>query len=174
MGYADSIDFWSKWASVPLDLAITLTLGHDPEDFGEWDSSDFILLKALAFDHATAGVVDFKAPNNSLKWRDDPTVYLGKFVIWAETNGYEIRGELKQITGQESSIQEKPLGTTERNTLLTIIAALCKEAKLDHTRHAKTAGFIQSTAAKMGLSIGESTIESHLKKIPNALAGRMK
>mgnify|MGYP003340231686 CR=1 FL=1 len=29
-------------------------------------------------------------------------------------------------------------------------------------------------AAKMGVSIGESTIESHLKKIPDALETRMK
>jgi hypothetical protein len=69
---------------------------------------------------------------------------------------------------------EKTLGTTERNTLLTIIAALCHEAKLDRIKHAKTAGLIQSTAAGMGLSIGETTIENHLKKIPNAIAGRMK
>ena len=74
----------------------------------------------------------------------------------------------------EAVIIEKPLGNRERDSLLTIIAALCNEAKLDYTKHAKTAGMIQSTAAKMGLSIGESTIESHLKKIPNALAGRMK
>lgn len=72
------------------------------------------------------------------------------------------------------SSSEKPLGTKERNTLLTIIAVLCKEAKLDHTRPAKTAGLIQSTAAGMGLSIGESTIEGHLKKIPDALGTRMK
>jgi hypothetical protein len=71
-------------------------------------------------------------------------------------------------------ITEKTLGTTERNTLLTIIAALCHEAKLDRIKHAKTAGLIQSTAAGMGLSIGETTIENHLKKIPNAIAGRMK
>lgn len=67
---------------------------------------------------------------------------------------------------------EKPLATTERNTLLTIIAVLCKEAKLDHTKHAKTAGLIQSTATAMGVSIGETTIENHLKRIPNALAGK--
>ena len=69
---------------------------------------------------------------------------------------------------------ERPLATTERNILLTIIAALCKDAGYDITKHAKTAGLIQSTAAGMGLAIGETTIEGHLKKIPNALAGRMK
>jgi hypothetical protein len=69
---------------------------------------------------------------------------------------------------------EKLLSTRERNTLLTIIAALCKDAGYDITKPAKTAGLIQSTAAKMGLSIGESTIEGHLKKIPDALEARMK
>ena len=71
-------------------------------------------------------------------------------------------------------MQGKPPGTIERNTLLTIIAALCKDAGYDHTKHAKTAGLIQSTADKMGVSIGETTIEGHLKKIPDALATRMK
>ena len=69
---------------------------------------------------------------------------------------------------------ERPLANRERDTLLTIIAALCKDAGYDHTKHAKTAGLIQSTAAKMGIAIGETTIEGHLKKIPDALATRMK
>ena len=80
------------------------------------------------------------------------------------------------MKNQENNYEllDKPLTTRERDTLLTIIAALCKEAKLDYTKHSKTAGLIQSTAATMGLSIGETTIEGHLKKIPDALATRMK
>ena len=74
----------------------------------------------------------------------------------------------------EVELMEKPLTTRERDVLLTIIAVLCKEAKLDYTKHSKTAGLIQSTAASMGVSIGETTIENHLKKIPDALASRMK
>ena len=69
---------------------------------------------------------------------------------------------------------EKPLSNRERDTLLTIIAALCKEAKIPYDKPAKAAGMIQSTAATMGVSIGETTIEVHLKKIPDALATRMK
>ncbi len=69
---------------------------------------------------------------------------------------------------------ERPLSTRERNTLLCLIAVLCKEAKLDYKTAAKTAGLIESTAAGMGVFIGESTIEAHLKKIPDALATRMK
>lgn len=71
-------------------------------------------------------------------------------------------------------IQDRGLQQRERNTLLSIIAVLCKESKFDYKTHAKTAGLIQSTGATMGISIGETTIEGHLKKIPNALASRMK
>ncbi len=68
----------------------------------------------------------------------------------------------------------KPLTTRERDTLLTIIAALCRDAGYDYTKAAKTAGLIQNTAAALGISIGETTIENHLKKIPDALVTRMK
>ena len=70
--------------------------------------------------------------------------------------------------------EEKPLSTNERNTLLVIIAALCREAKIDYTRPAKAAGMILHTADGMGVKIGETTIERHLKKIPDALETRMK
>ena len=69
---------------------------------------------------------------------------------------------------------ENPLGTRERNTLLAIIAALCNEAKIDHTKPSKAADYILSTADKMGLSISKRGIEEHLKKIPDMLASRMK
>jgi len=68
----------------------------------------------------------------------------------------------------------KPLETRERNTLLSIIGVLCKEAGYDCSRPAKAAANIQSTAAQMGISLGESTIEGHLKKVADALATRMK
>lgn len=71
-------------------------------------------------------------------------------------------------------ILDKPLITRERDTLLSIIAVLCKEARLDYNRSAKTAGLIQSLADGMGVSIGETTIEGHLKKIPDALRTRTK
>ncbi len=77
-----------------------------------------------------------------------------------------------EVANASVLLDDKPLGNRERDTLLSIIAALCKEAKLDYTKPAKTAGLIQSTAAGMGISIGETTIENHLKKISNALATR--
>ncbi len=67
---------------------------------------------------------------------------------------------------------ERPLGTRERNTLLCMIAALCKDVGYDYAKSAKTAGLILSTSTKMGMSLGETTIEGHLKKITNAVATR--
>jgi hypothetical protein len=74
----------------------------------------------------------------------------------------------------EGSALDKPLSNRERDTLLTIIAVLCKGANCDYTRVAKTAGHIHRTAEDMEISIGETTIETHLKKIPNALGARTK
>ena len=85
-----------------------------------------------------------------------------------------LRAKLKRYESKDAAMVERPLSTRERNTLLTIIAALCKDAGHDFTKHAKTAGLIESTASKMGLSIGDTTIEGHLKKIPDALESRMK
>lgn len=69
---------------------------------------------------------------------------------------------------------ERPLCTKERNTLLVIIGVLCHEAKLDTSRAAKTAAVIEGVAAGMGISISETTIESKLKAVPDALATRQR
>lgn len=69
---------------------------------------------------------------------------------------------------------EKSLATRERNVLLAIVAALCREAKIDFLRHAKAAGLIKDLTVSLGLNVGESTIEAHLKRIPEALESRAK
>ena len=107
---------------------------------------------------------------------DDIVVQRGEVARWLDAIGlkskYVFKREAKAQAADE--LIDKPLSTRERDTLLTIIAALCKEAKIDYTKPAKAAGMIQSTAALMQVSIGETTIENHLKKIPDALATRMK
>lgn len=67
---------------------------------------------------------------------------------------------------------EKPLETRERNTLLLIIAALCRDAGHDYLKSSKAALAIQSTLDSMAVKVGESTIRGHLKEIPNALESR--
>jgi hypothetical protein len=69
---------------------------------------------------------------------------------------------------------DRTLGTSERNTLLTIIAALAKEAKINIEPPGKAAGFIEGLTNSMGAPVSKRAIEEHLKKIPNALETRMK
>lgn len=113
-----------------------------------------------------------RAPMNEgdLNWFEEPVVVRrGDVRVTASA--------IEAILSQPSSataIVEKPIETRERNTLLCIIAALCKEAGYDYNKAAKTASNIASTAAGMGLQIGETTIENHLKKITDALGSRMK
>ena len=121
--------------------------------------------------------MDYSNPNRTW-FQLDPKVKLqdviekGVFLI-EEIKKYESDNPL--LSGKvRSSAVEKPLGNRERETLLTIIAVLCKEAKIPYDKPAKAAGMIQSTAAMMEIPIGETTIEGHLKKIPDALASRMK
>jgi len=71
-----------------------------------------------------------------------------------------------------ANVAEKPLAKRERDTLLTIIAVLCNESKLDFSKAAKTASLIQGMADLMKVTLGETTIENHLKKIPDALGTR--
>lgn len=93
-------------------------------------------------------------------------------------NGVVMRAELARFENAKPGLNgvndEKPLSKRERDTLLTIIALACKEGKLDYLKPSKTAGMLTGTAASLGISIGESTIEEHLKKIPDALVSRMK
>ncbi|MNV91159.1 hypothetical protein D3C71_1856270 [compost metagenome] len=51
---------------------------------------------------------------------------------------------------------------------------MCQEAKIDYSKHAKSARLIQGVADQMGLKIGESTIEGHLKKVAQAVEANKK
>ena len=71
----------------------------------------------------------------------------------------------------------KPLGTRERDTLLTIIAVLAKAAKVpldDYGKPGKAAGYIEGLTDEFGAHVSKRAIEDHLKKIPDALGTRMK
>jgi hypothetical protein len=72
----------------------------------------------------------------------------------------------------ESKTAAKPLGERERTTLLTIIAALAKEARIDVSKPSKAGGMMESLTEQMGARVSARTIEEHLKKIPGALESR--
>ena len=69
---------------------------------------------------------------------------------------------------------EKPLYTRERDTLLTIIAALAKEAKINIHTPGSAALSIEDLTDKLGAHVSKRAIENHLKKIPDAVGTRKK
>lgn len=82
-----------------------------------------------------------------------------------------------QSVNADSTRVEKPPGTIERNTLLTIIAVLAKAAKVpldDYSKPGKAAGYIEGLTDEFGAHVSKRAIEDHLKKIPDALGTRMK
>jgi hypothetical protein len=67
---------------------------------------------------------------------------------------------------------EKPIGQRERTTLLLMIAALAKLARIDVSKPSSAAAAIESQTALMGARVAARTIENHLNRIPEALESR--
>ena len=68
---------------------------------------------------------------------------------------------------------EKPLKPNERNSLLTIIAALCEHASIKHQDRG-AAGRIARMSENIGAAVSEDTVRRVLAQIPDAMASRMK
>jgi hypothetical protein len=80
--------------------------------------------------------------------------------------------ELEALYLQPPKAAEKPVERRERATLLVMIAALAKIAKIDVTKPSAAALAIESQTALMGTRVASRTIEDHLKRIPEALENR--
>ncbi|MFW5397274.1 MAG: hypothetical protein XXXNARYT_003002 [Candidatus Accumulibacter regalis] len=76
------------------------------------------------------------------------------------------------LSGRSAGL-EKPLITTERNTLLTIIAALCDYGDIKHQERGAARQLAKLTD-EIGASVSDDTIRDVLRKIPDALRTRMK
>ena len=66
---------------------------------------------------------------------------------------------------------DKPLGQRERTTLLTIIAALAKEANVDVSTHAKSGEIISNLIAAIGFKVAPNTVAGHLRTLRKTLFG---
>ena len=73
----------------------------------------------------------------------------------------------------EEEQKEKPLKTTERNTLLTIIAAMCKYEGISPLDRTTTSKIVEMTE-DLGAPVSDDTVRSILKKIPDAVDYRDK
>lgn len=82
----------------------------------------------------------------------------------------------QKYLGEEKSVESsKPLiAIRERETLLIIISALAKEAGIDINKISKAGVVIESLTQQLGSTVSATTIERHLKQIPQALENRTK
>lgn len=74
---------------------------------------------------------------------------------------------------QNNATKEKPLTTTERNTLLTIIAALCDDSVINPSDRS-SASLIAKMTEDFGAPVTDETVRNVLSKIPDALQSRMR
>ena len=63
---------------------------------------------------------------------------------------------------------DKPLKERERTTLLAIIAAMAAEAKIDLSHPTTVASSVVARLQLMGIRLGQTTVEGHLKKVIEA------
>ncbi len=94
----------------------------------------------------------------------------------AETLAKEIMNERDALLGERNSLRamiEKQMTTTERNTLLTIIATLCDYSAIDPAGRG-AAGQIAKLTEGFGAPVTDDTIRNVLAKIQDALEARKK
>lgn len=96
------------------------------------------------------------------------------FIDWAIGKGIEISwfnwAKANNYYGADTS-ESRSLSTTERNTLLVLIAALSKQCGIAHEDRA-SASTISRLVDSLGASVSAETIRKHLDMIPDALARR--
>lgn len=81
--------------------------------------------------------------------------------------------EFEQAINNTPASADKPMTTTERNTLLTVIAGLCDYSDIKHQERG-AANQIANMTEEIGAPITDDTIRKMLAKIPAALERRKK
>jgi hypothetical protein len=71
---------------------------------------------------------------------------------------------IQQMPPKSADALDKPLKERERTTLLSIIAALVVEANIDLSHPSTAASSVVRRLELMGIRLGQTTVESHLKK----------
>lgn len=145
-------------------------------DLREWMAKHYPDQKpAFLFDeierktHAAINADSFRALQAD---RDAARAEIEKAKAWAA----EIIEERDALLGERHSLRamvDKSITTTERNTLLIIIAALCDHSAIKHQERGMAQRIMEMTD-EIGMHLDDQTILTALKKIPTALEARMK
>lgn len=80
--------------------------------------------------------------------------------------------EFEADLSEPETTSQRLLGRRERDSLLVIIAALAKLARIDVSKPSSAATSIESQTELMGARVAARTIENHLRRIPEALEAK--
>lgn len=170
---------WDEWKDIKqakLWVAVALAQNIEPKYFdyfrtGKLDTKftqqppQFTILLASATNNISANGV---LKPIFIDWGslEDSEIRISNFVKWAKSSKVDLPPNfpgttaLSVISKDQSSSDEN-----ERSVLLTLIAVLAKELKLDITYPSKTAGVIEELTTRFGARVSARTIENHLKQI---------
>lgn len=119
-----------------------------------------------------------------LFWHDNSYLSDPKYKARMRARAEAVVRETERLMGEREAaeipiepgagIDSKLLGARERSTLLTIIGALAKEAKVDISKPSKAATFIEGLTNELGAPVSKRSIEEHLKTVSAAVASRSK
>lgn len=133
-----------------------------------WKLSSDITRASLIMD--SCQLDDRNPPMFYIEWAEKKGVQI-PWIEWARSEGLVPESQVEVST---ALLDEQSLDQRERTTLLTIIAALAKEAKIDISKPSKAGVLIESMTEQMGARVGSRTVSTHLKRIQNALERRSK
>jgi hypothetical protein len=190
-GFLPDWDYWLQHEVVSLYKAIALSCDFDPARLGQAPKNDlsekdflsrpepeeYLRRCLIAKAHASAGLISETVHAQSPYECD---VKLRQFVIWAIEQGWDLPPELTLFIsptepcddGSTKSV-DKPLNQNERNSLLTIIAALCEYSGID-PKERGTATKVEKMTEDLGARVSHDTVKRALDKIPDAVESRMK
>ncbi len=72
-----------------------------------------------------------------------------------------------------SNLKSTVMMTREKNTLLVLVAALCKQANFDYSQRGISKA-IEAATEELGARVGDDTIRKILKELPEAVESRQK
>lgn len=158
--------YWGLAKYLPLEQVVTYWCqqsGHEDDHCKEGK-------KAATTQACEDGIISWRR-SDGLSFKDPISSIAGRGLLEIERESFD-----KWVTenfADASPLPDKGLSTTERNTLLTIIAALCKHSRIDPKERGVPQRIMKMTD-DLGAHVDDGTIIRHLKSIPDALESRMK
>jgi len=182
---------WSVWKHIPdvnVLQAVALSLNIDPQKIRthgqSWMTGEAVVIEAEEF-HDRLQILkanltytgDLEITSMQLGGGLGTKITVTSFARWASSLGWIIPDELRELGANVERAPlvpptpDAPLKTKERDTLLILIAALCRHGGIDWNQRG-IASAIELLTEQLGARVNDDTIRDVLKDISEALRRR--